>query len=251
MKKIIITKRELKEAIFKAMTEDVMTDKSVMHKYYGYRVNAYEPILINESSINRILNKHGNEGMAIISANRPENDNRTNNENTRRLIGDIKSTKRSYIPVYGGYKGTDGKVDEFEPSFIVTNYDRNGVKQDINELFNFAIEMCGKYRQDSVLFKYPDKTPNYYDDNGVIMNKSSSNYIVRDDLTQQYFTSLIKTKNIDTKNPERSKRFTYDIQFEGKTYGVYLNPSPTSITERMKRTQGGELLIQDGWGVDS
>lgn len=250
MKKIIITERELKETIFKAI-ENVMTNKSVMHKYYGHLANAYEPIPINESSIDRIINKHGKEGMAIISANRPENDNRTNNENTRSLIRDIKSTKRSYIPVYGGYKGTDGKVDNFEPSFIVTNYDRNGVKQDINELFNFAIEMCGKYGQDSALFKYPDKTPNYYDKNGVKINKSSSNYIVRDDLTQQYFTSLIKTKNIDNKNPERSKRFTYDIQFEGKTYGVYLNPSPTSLTERMRRTQLGELLIQEGWGVNS
>lgn len=250
MKKIIITKRELKEAIVNAIDKVIITNKSVMHTYYGHLANAYEPIPINESSINRILNKHGKEGMAIISANRPI-DNKTNNENTRSLIRDIKSRKLSYIPVYGGYKGTDGKVDKFEPSFIVTNYDRNGVKQDINELFNFAIEMCGKYGQDSVLFKYPDKAPNYYDKSGVKINKSSSNYIVRDDLTQQYFTSLIKTKNIDNKNPERSKRFTYDIQFEGKTYGVYLNPSPATLNERMRRTQLGELLIQDGWGVNS
>ena len=252
MKKIIITERELKETVRRVISE-VVTNKSVMKKYYNIDTNPYSPKPITESSINRILNKHGKEGMAIISANRSnekdetEKDrnetNRINKKNTRALIDDIKASGFGYIQVYGGYRGTDGVVDDYEPSFIVTAFNRDAEKQEIDKLYNFAIEMCGKYEQNSILFKAPNEAPNYYDKNGVKVNKSSSNNTIVNDLTQEFFTSLIKTQNIDNDNPERSKRFTYDIQFEGKSYGIYLNPGPTTYSERVRRRGGGELLV--------
>ena len=39
-------------------------------------------------------------------------------KNTKSLIADIKKSGYSYFPVYGGYKGTDGMVDKYEPSFF-------------------------------------------------------------------------------------------------------------------------------------
>ena len=252
MKKIIITERELKETVRRVISE-VVTNKSVMAKYYNIDTNPYSPKPITESSVNRIINKHGKEGMAIISANRSsggdksEKDrnetNRINKKNTKDLIKDIKASGFSYIPVYGGYRGTDDVIDDYEPSFIITAFNRDGDKQEINKLYNFAIEMCGKYNQDSILFKAPNEAPNYYDKNGVKINTSSSNNTITNDLTQEFFTSLIKTQNIDNDNPERSKRFTYDIQFEGKSYGIYLNPGPATYNERVRRRGCGELLV--------
>ncbi len=252
MSKIIITEKELKETVKKAINE-VVTNKSIMKKYYNIDGNSRKPEPITESSINRILNTHSKEGMAIISAIRSsKNDksekdrnetNRINNENTDALIKDIKASGFGYISVYGGYRGTDGVVDDYEPSFIITAFNRDGDKQEINKLFKFAIEMCAKYDQNSILFKAPNEAPNYYNRNGVKINKSSSNKTITDDLTQEFFTSLIKTKNIDNENPERSKRFTYDIQFEGKSYGIYLNPGPATYGERVMRRGGGELLV--------
>lgn len=216
---------------------------NVMEQFYGILSNGHKPLPLSESSIDRILNKHGNEGMAIISANRSDVDNQTNNQKTKELISDLRVSGFSYIPVYGGYHGQDDVVDSYEPSFVVTCFNREGQKEDINKLFNFAIKMCKKYNQDSILFKEPNGTPNYYDRNGNKVNSSSSNEVIKNDPTQEYFTSLIKTKNLDKDNPERSKRFTYDIQFEGKKYTFYTNPKPTTLNERIRRSKSGEIIL--------
>lgn len=243
MKSILIKENDLKDIIYNSVKEVIDNNKCIMEKYYGILSNKYNPQPISESSVDRILNKHGNAGMAIISANRSDADNRTNNEKTKELIKDLKDSGFTYIPVYGGYHGSDDVVDEYEPSFVVTCFDRNGEKQNIKKLFNFAIEMCGKYNQDSVLFKAPNQSPNYYDRNGAKVNTSSTNDVIKNDPTQEFFTSLIKTNKLDKENPERSKRFTYDIQFENKTYGIYLNPKPTTLNERMRRTKSGEIIL--------
>jgi hypothetical protein len=211
--------------------------KPVMEEYYGILSNEYLPVRLDEVTVDRVLDQHGNNGLIMISANRSNLDNKVNNENTRLLISDIKKSGFSYFPVYGGYKGSDDVVDTFEPSFVIVNYDKRGNKTNFENLFNFGVEMCGKYKQDTFLVKSPNGNPEYFNGDGQKVSTSSTNNVKKNDPSQEYFTSLIKTKNLDKENPQRLKRFTYDINFE-----CYYNPFPTTLNERMRRDQSGEIL---------
>ncbi|MCD8208315.1 MAG: hypothetical protein LUD72_10295 [Bacteroidales bacterium] len=221
-----------------------------MKIYYGIDANGCAPQPLNEMYVDRILNKHGNEGLVILSANRTGLDPRINNENTKKLIADIQRTGRSYIPVYGGYHDDEtGITDSYEPSFIVTNYDREGDVLDFDELKDFAIQMCGKYDQWCVTVKAPDDVPHFYDRNGNIISKNDTDKVIKNDPTQTYFTSLIKSKNIDYAHPERTKRFTYvmdqpDEQAkDGVHFECYVNPHPCTLNERRYRDMRGEIIF--------
>ena len=218
----------------------------IMTEYYDCKANGHGPQIIEEETIRRILDKHGKEGFVVISANRTDMPQQENNENTRSLIQDIRATGHSYLPVYGGYKGSDGVVDKFEPSFVVFNYDRKGEKTDFSDLEKFAVEMCGKYRQDSVLVVRPGEKALYLDKDGAVTGEEGDTPPILNDPTQQYFTSLIKTQSIDKEHPERSKRWTYDMHFnEGREWNLYSNPNPCTLTEMMKRDSWGEVLLRN------
>ena len=222
--------------------KESIINKDVMSIYYGINSNGHSPQKLNEVTVDRVLNKHGKNGMIIISANRSDLDNETNNANTRELIKDIRSTPFSYFPVYGGYHGTDDVVDSYEPSFVVTNYSKQGEigdEEDFQKLFDFAIEMCGKYNQDSVLVKAPNDVPHYYNRNGEMQDSKSTDKVIKNDPNQEFFTSMIKTNKLDREHPERSKRFTYDISFDE----CYCNPNPCTLNEKMRRRKCGEILI--------
>lgn len=210
----------------------------VMSLYYDIQSNGHSPQKLDEVTIDRVLNKHAKNGLVIISANRSDNDNETNNHQTRELIADIKASGFSYFPVYGGYRGTDDVIDSFEPSFVVVNYDRNGKESNFEELQQFGIDMCKKYGQDSVLIQAPNQAPNYIDKNGEQVNTTSSKDVIKNDPTQEYFSSLIKTKNIDNENPQRMKRWTYDIRFE-----CFCNPYACTLNEQMRRSKSGEIMF--------
>ena len=109
--------------------------KMVMVEFYDILSNTFEPQKLNEVTIDRVLNKHGNNGMVIISANRSDLDGQTNNKNTKELIKDIRQSGFSYFPVYGGYHDKNSEVvDNYEPSFVVVNYDKNGNVGNIDDL---------------------------------------------------------------------------------------------------------------------
>ena len=233
-----------KKKIIQNLFENIIIDRQklreendVMLKYYDIKSNGHSPQKLDEVTVDRVLTKHAQNGLIIISANRSDRDNETNNEQTRSLIQDIKASGFSYFPVYGGYRGKDDVVDSFEPSFVVVNYDRNGKPCDFAQLHKFGIEMCEKYNQDSVLIQPPNGLPNYYNKNGKKIT-SSTNKVFKNDPKQEYFTSLIKTKNIDNDNTDRLKRWTYDIKFE-----CYCNPNACTLNEHLRRSKSGEILF--------
>lgn len=195
-------------------------------------------VKLDEETLSRIINKHGNNGFVILSANRGDKSGEENNKQTRNLISDLKQSQYSYYPVYGGYHGTDGVVDSYEPSFIVFNYNRKGEQTDFSDLKLFAIRMCGKYNQDSVLIKAPDELPNYVNRVGDVVGHATDDSVATNDAKAEYYTSMIKTRNLDYQNPERLKRFTYPIQFE-----CYSHPAPATINELRRRKEGyGEIV---------
>lgn len=190
-------------------------------------------VKLNEVSTLRILS-HGKTGFVVLSANRsvitPENRNpdtdltpdymdylkktglpndtkigkdwlsRRNNKADEELKKDIQRSGYSYTPVYGGYHGGDDVVDSFEPTFVVYNQDRKGNVGDFAKLFDFAISMCGKYKQDSVYIQAPGQAPNYYNCHGAKVNKRTSMDFAIDDNDQEFFTTNKRKKR---GNPSR------------------------------------------------
>ena len=272
----INTKRKViseRKEQFRRLHEKASTEnEDVMNRYYNIPTNQNKPVRIDETTLDRILKKHGKNGLINISANRSDMPQEDNIVNTKSLISDLKNSGYSYLTTYGGYRGKDGVEDDYEPSFIVFNYTTNGEKRDFEELRRFAIHLCGKYNQDSVLIKAPNVNPIYVDRNGQKVNKTESDIVWKNDPKQEYFTSLKSQNEVDEEIRNKlmgkyktychknnipltksgfenfynthlndietiGKRYPYDIRFEGR----YVNPMPCTRTERMKRK--GEIMI--------
>jgi len=212
-----------------------------LKEYYNIdNGNSLQPI--NEETLSRIINKHGKDGFVIVSANRSDKSNEENNKNYKNLINDLKKSKYSYLPVYGGYHGTDNVVDSYEPSFIVFNYNKFGEMQDFNDLKLFAILLCARYGQDSVLIKAPNEKPYYINREGDIVGKAVDNNIDLNNPKNEFYTSLIKSNNLDYNNPNRLKRFSYNMEFE-----CYVHPNPNTLNELRRRGEGyGEIMLKFG-----
>lgn len=195
---------------------------------------------LNEMTVDRLLGKHYNNGFIIISASRGENDNQTNNKLSKQLLNDIKNSGFSFVPVFGGFienKGTENEKQVYETSYIVLNFDRNGNEKDFNTLKNLAINLCKKYNQDSVLVKAPNGVPQYITQNGNVDMEFNGDVKIND-LTQQYFSSFIKTQNID-KNQDNRKhtRFTFE--------SCFINPKPMTYNEGHIRHLKGEKFLTE------
>lgn len=198
--------------------------------------------------------KHAEKGYCIVSACRGtdsddpkdvESNRLENKRRTKQLASDIKNAGYSYMPVYGGYiEDENGEV--LEASFVIFNYDNRGNSGDFNDLMSFAISMCGKYNQDSVLICEPGKVPAYYDRNGKVVSEpsKSSDKVKINDRNEPYFTKL----------KDKSKRFTYDIAFpedDELTSSLarvlsgydYLRRKPQTYSERHRRWYCGEVFI--------
>lgn len=233
--------------------------ENVMQRYYGIEYNQYRPVLLKEVTLDRILKKHGTNGFVCISANRSDYPQEVNDKNTKQLIGDIKRSGYSYLPTYGGYRNNEtGVMDDFEPSFLVFNYTENGGGDDFENLRNFALQMCGKYEQHSVMIKYPNAAPTWEDKNGNRVSTHSTTTYWKNDPTKEYFTSLQSKEDIEDKEKQYtskrtgktkypiSKRFTYDIsdtpvENTESVLEFYVNPLPINLLEEQRRK--GEIMI--------
>ena len=132
--------------------------EDVMRRYYEIKQNKNKPVLVEGTTIDRIINKYGNNGMAIVSAYKSDMDDEYNDEKTKELISALRKSGFLYLPIYDGYKGADG-VEVYEPSFIVFNCKRGGEQGDFNAFRKLALDVFDKYEQNSMLLKEPDKTP--------------------------------------------------------------------------------------------
>lgn len=242
-----------------------MNNTSKQIEMIAYQQGKYK---LNETSINRIL-KHGENGMIIISANRSSiySENEQNSlqkdfekwcdkekvdytdvsqqkfwlkERNKQAEADLKqSLKKSpfaYSSVYGGYHGTDSVVDEFEPSYIVYCHGKNYSSdyEPFDKLYAFALELCRKYKQDSVYIQPPHEAPYYVNCEGQkVSGKSSLNFKVNDN-GQEFFTTSKRKK-------ENPHKFTADIQFEN----MFRGSGPSTYFDRMKRRQSGEIFLDD------
>lgn len=163
----------------------------------------------NETSLNRLFNTHTANGYAMVSACRNdwipymdekdeelkvelETKNRQmNNQKTNELKNDIYDSGFQYIPVKGGFIEQNSGVPKEEKSFLIVNFKRGSKvpEKNTNELKALAIDLCDKYRQDSVLVVEPGKNPTYYKKDGSVDFTLGDGKAVRD-YAQDFFTRL-------------------------------------------------------------
>lgn len=265
-------RRKRKENFRKLHERATTVKEDVMNRFYGIISNHNKPVRIDEVTLDRVLQKHGKNGMINISANRSDMPSERNDEQTKALISDLRKSGYSFLPTYGGYRAKNGVEDDYEPSFVVFNYTEDGQPRDFEELRQFGLNLCGKYDQDSVLIKAPGQAPIWVDRNGNKVNSRESNKYWKNDPKQEYFTSFKSKDAVDselyaklmgkyktychqnniplTKDGFKKyyqehlndidsigKRYTYDISF-GE---CYVNPMPCQLSERMRRK--GEVMI--------
>lgn len=235
---------------------------------------------IDEGGLNRIM-YHGRYGFVVVLANRSEihSDNKNidltddykewcesehvdptekknmdfwlrqrNKIEDKKLHDELKASVYAFTPVYGGYHGTDDVVDSFEPSYIIYNHAKNSSKEYMNwdDLFNFALQLCKDYKQDSVYVQGPDQAPIYVNGDGVKVNDKESKNFKFNDETQEFFTTAKREKrDKDDGHGKMIKpqRFTADIQFESKY--PYYKAGPSTYFDRMKRRKCGEVFVDD------
>lgn len=220
-----------------------------------YRDNTYNHgniVSINENDIKRIISTHSENGYIVISPcrggsdfginpqkNQHEYDKlaQINKNRVKSMIEDIKQSGFSYTPTYGGFKenlGTDQETTVYERSFIVYNKDKRGNNCDFNELFNFGIEMCHKYNQDSFLVQAAGENPKYIKQDGSVDFEFSGEKVFND-ISQEYFTDLHKNthKSGDIFN-RKPTRFSFTE--------AYVNPKPQCYSERHVRWINGEVF---------
>lgn len=218
---------------------------------YGYEHNGSKLQPLTEATVDRILD-HGKNGMIIITSDRGERTPAENYQKRNELLGDIKAMNLSYIVVYGGYRDkmkSPPLTVNGETSFVIPAHDRNGNLVPWDVLYQFAKDMCAKYDQDSVLVQEPGKGPKYIDKDGNEVTDLSGP-VVKNDLTQEYFSSLIKSKHYDEAHPDRLKRFSFTEPAKDepgkpapKTEAAFfVNPPPCTQGEMRRRGAEGEIF---------
>lgn len=166
---------------------------------------------VRETTINRLLNTHTESGYVMVSACRNDwvpymdeedpdqqevlriKNQEMNNKKTKEIKQDIYDSGFQYIPVRGGFIEQNTGVAKEEDSFIIVNYKRRSrtPEKDMTALKQLAIDLCGKYNQDSVLVVEPGKKPTYYKRDGSVDFEFSGSMTVRDN-AQEFFTRLGK-----------------------------------------------------------
>ena len=213
------------------------------------RLNGLKTRPLVESTLNRCLKYHAQNGFIMVSACRTTRTPAENYIATGKLIAELKAMGLSHFTVYGGYQEENGKFADYETTMFIPAKTVDGTPVPMEKLIAIGKDLGEKFEQDSILVKEPDKDPywlgtrtetapdgtppNYGEvtevfDGPVDVNNPSF----------PFFTSLIKAKyqNLDLKNPERLKRFTYTQQPR------VLEP-PATDGERALREKEGELEI--------
>lgn len=131
--------------------------------------------------------------------------------------------------------GEESEEEVYERSFVVYNHHKDGRVGDFDELYDFALEMCNKYNQDSILVKSPDGNPEYVTKEGNVVFRFGGDASFSD-LSQEYFTGLHKNTHTGADIPDgEPARFSF--------LESYVNPAPQCYGERYSRYRNGEIFL--------
>lgn len=112
---------------------------------------------LEETNLSRIFSHYQNDPFIVISAERPDADNK---KNTLKLKNNIRSAGFGYVPVGGNWK-ENNEISTEASFFIPMPYGT-----EFNDFFNWGIRMCGVFNQDSVLISNGQGDIAYYGQDG-------------------------------------------------------------------------------------
>ncbi|MBO4875599.1 MAG: hypothetical protein J5542_09870 [Bacteroidales bacterium] len=165
--------QELRKEAFRQMHRRPQNiNEDVMKRFWNIDSQC-APVLVEHVAIERLVKKYGDNGFVMISAGRSDESDERNTQSTRELINYLKGSGFAYLPLYGGNPGTDNDVDSFVPKFIVFNCDVKGNPMIFRDLYRFALDMCGKYSQDSVCICTSGESSEYRNAQGEKVNKKN------------------------------------------------------------------------------
>ena len=203
------------------------------------RQNLYKTPSGNIYSVPSGEMKHNNNDKELKPGSKEHTD--ANNVRNKELLSFLRSNHYAYVPVYGGYKEEGQEKASIEKSFIVLPYDwSSGKYLDFNTFAKTLLkESWGKYQQDAILIKYPDRKPDYYDCKTGKPQGLELTSVVLNDLTKEYFTALKKWGDISNKDSGsftqgEPQRFTFEA--------FYMNDYPNTMNEHRIRRNKGELV---------
>ena len=185
--------------------------------------------LMNEMSLNRLFNKHFNDGFIIITADKAYiDDPKVAKDRYKQLERDVVNAGYGYVPVWGGYKEinpqTGNKYDatSFEMGLLVPNQ-KLGNSDKPNKDFqlqDLGVSLANKYDQESFLYKPQgeEKKAYWVDRNGAIDYEFGN--VSVNDLAQEFFTKLNNAKN----SSKADRRFSFVNE-------IYINKAPYSASE--------------------
>lgn len=163
-------------------------------------------MILEANELNRFLSYHAKNGFAVVSACRNERTPEQNEAKSKELKELIRQAGFTFKEVNGGFiedKGESTQKEVLEKSFIIYN---SNYKNDKADLLQFALSMCRKYGQDSILYSEKGDKPRYYTKTGHVDSTFNKKFIVNDK-SQTYFSEFGK-----------NKRFTLDWEpNDGKT----------------------------------
>ena len=195
-------------------------------------------VRMDETSYDKLINFHAEQGFCIHTAFRSEYSLSKNRERNRSLMGDLKKAGLGFIKITGGYReviGTDNpnyaKADKIpgdtekrlytsvEESLLVPNYDIKEKREfaDFENLKKLIIDLGVSYEQDCVLISPPKKdsgayyvvtNPRYGNVGDIDMQFSGYDLA---SISDAYFSSLSKIINkLKVKQGEGLGGFTFE-----------------------------------------
>lgn len=180
-------------------------------------------VKLNETSYDKLMNFHYENGFCILTAFRSEYSLRQNRRRNRELGRELSERGLGYVKITGGFLETiepDNihwdeaeqisaddelrRLPVIEESLLVPNYNRNTRKpfDDFEELEDIVIELGERWEQDAVLICPPFSNGRAF---YAITNSRNGNVGDIDmqftnmnlaSISDEYFSSLAKTKNI-------------------------------------------------------
>lgn len=231
-------------------------------------------IILNEKSLNRLVNDHHISGYVIMSAcselirnnghNVVRHDDGTledietneiiskedllkgqrlsaeNNRRNHKLISKLIEEKHySFLPVLGGYRYLNTGSELYEKSIVIFPFDRNGNPINLNDVVDFCKDQARVYNQETILINIPNEKPYYwsYKTNEVcsVFSDNVTDWNINN-LTKAFFTAL---KQYDIKKYPNyigsPQRYTMTE--------VYLTSQPQTIMGAHSRSLKGELCM--------
>ena len=218
------------------------------------RLNSLKTRPLVESTLNRCLKYHANNGFIMVSACRTTRTPAENYIETGKLIAELKAMGLSHFTVYGGYQEENGKFADYETTMFIPAKTVDGDPVPMQTLVDVGKDLGHRFEQDSILVKEPGKDPYWLGTRTeTAPDGSPPNYGEITDVFDgpvdvnnpsfPFFTSLIKAKyrNLDLEHPDRLKRFAY-TQKEDESEPRILE-APGSDAERARRQNEGELEV--------